>query len=84
VAAGRDRWKIENESDNVLKTNGYHLEHNFGYGQKHLSSLLATMNLLAFGLHTLLEAAYASYRLLRDKIGPRRVLLSTSGGLGVP
>lgn len=29
VAAGRARWKIENENNNVLKKNyGYHLEHN--------------------------------------------------------
>jgi len=72
VAAGRARWKIENESNNVLKTKGYHLEHNFGHGKQHLSSLLATMNLLAFGLHTLLELADASYRLIRATLGPRR------------
>lgn len=72
VAAGRARWKIENESNNVLKTKGYHLEHNFGHGKQHLSSLLATMNLLAFGLHTLLELADASYRLVRATLGPRR------------
>jgi hypothetical protein len=72
VAAGRARWKIENESDNVLKTKGYHLEHNFGHGKKHLASLLATMNLLAFGLHTLLELADTSYRLIRATLGPRR------------
>ncbi len=72
VAAGRARWKIENESNNVLKTKGYHLEHNFGHGKKHLSSLLATMNLLAFGLHTLLEVTDASYRLIRAAVGARR------------
>lgn len=72
VVAGRARWKIENESNNVLKTKGYHLEHNFGHGKKHLSSLLATMNLLAFGLHTLLEWADTSYRLIRAAVGARR------------
>ncbi len=30
VASGRARWKTENENHNVLKTKGYHLEHNFG------------------------------------------------------
>jgi hypothetical protein len=55
VAAGRARWKIENENNNVLKTRGYHLEHNFGHGKEYLAALLMTMNLLAFGLHTLLE-----------------------------
>jgi hypothetical protein len=72
VATGRARWKIENENNNVLKTKGYHLEHNFGHGKKHLASLLMTMNLLAFGLHTLLELTDASYRLIRVTVGPRR------------
>ena len=72
VAGGRARWKIENENNNVLKTKGYHLEHNFGHGKKHLASLLMTMNLLAFGLHTLLELADQSYRLIRATVGARR------------
>lgn len=72
VAAGRARWKIENENNNTLKTKGYHLEHNFGHGKEHLSSLLLTMNLLAFGLHTLLEVTDASYRLVRAAVGARR------------
>src|SRR4051812_39508438 len=33
AACGRARWKIENETFNVLKTHGYHLEHNFGHGK---------------------------------------------------
>lgn len=72
VRAGRARWKIENENNNVLKTKGYHFEHNFGHGKDHLSSLLATMNLLAFALHTLLEVSDASYRLIRATVGARR------------
>lgn len=72
TAAGRARWKIENENNNVLKTKGYHLEHNFGHGKKHLASLLMTMNLLAFGLHTLLELTDTSYRLIRAAVGARR------------
>lgn len=38
VAADRSRWKTENENHNVLQTKGYHLEHNFGHGQQHLSA----------------------------------------------
>lgn len=34
VTAGRTRCKAENEEHNILKTKGYHLEHNFGHGQK--------------------------------------------------
>jgi hypothetical protein len=72
VAAGRTRWKVENENNNTLKTKGYHLEHNFGHGKQHLASLLATFNLLAFLLHTLLELLDAKYRLLRQTLVTRK------------
>ena len=52
AAAGRARWKIENETFNVLKTKGYNLEHNFGHGKENLAAVLATLNLLAFTFHT--------------------------------
>ena len=55
AAAGRCRWKTENENHNVLKTKGYHLEHNFGHGQQHLAACLLTLNLLAFLFHTVLQ-----------------------------
>jgi hypothetical protein len=51
AACGRARWKIENETFNVLKTGGYNLEHNFGHGKKTLSNLLVVLNLLAFTFH---------------------------------
>jgi len=53
--AGRARWKIENKNNNTLKRKGYHLEHNFGHAKKYLSSLLLTLNILAFLFHTILE-----------------------------
>jgi Na+-transporting methylmalonyl-CoA/oxaloacetate decarboxylase gamma subunit len=52
AACGRARWKVENETFNVLKTCGYHLEHNFGHGKKTLASVLVVLNLLAFAMHT--------------------------------
>ena len=72
VTAGRTRWKVENENNNTLKTKGYHLEHNFGHGQQHLAALLATFNLLAFLLHTLLDLLDAKYRLLRQTLVSRK------------
>jgi hypothetical protein len=69
--AGRARWKIENENNNTLKTKGYHLEHNFGHGKNHLSQTLATLNILAFLFHTLMELCDGRYRLLRKTL-PRR------------
>jgi hypothetical protein len=72
VAAGRARWKIENENNNTLKTKGYHLEHNFGHGQEHLSSLLAAMNILAFLYHTFLSFTDEHYRLIRATLPSRK------------
>src|SRR3954467_13419763 len=56
AAGGRARWKIENESFNVLKTKGYNLEHNFGHGKRHFATVLAILNLLAFACHTSFSA----------------------------
>jgi hypothetical protein len=72
VAAARARWKIENENNNTLKTKGYHLEHNFGHGKRHLSSLLATMNILAFLYHTFLSFTDEHYRLIRATLPSRK------------
>ena len=40
------------ETFNVLKINGYNLEHNFGHGKKTRASVFVVLNLLAFGFHT--------------------------------
>jgi hypothetical protein len=48
MRAGRSRWKIENETFNTLKNQGYHFEHNYGHGTQHLATVLALLMLLAF------------------------------------
>ena len=48
MRGGRAKWKIENETFNTLKTQGYHLEHNYGHGEEHLASNLACLTFLAF------------------------------------
>jgi hypothetical protein len=73
VADGRARWKIENENNNILKTKGYHLEHNFGHGKNHLSNLLLTLNLLAFLFHTALEMFDETYKRIRDDLPTRKI-----------
>ena len=72
VQAGRARWKVENENNNVLKTKGYHLTHNFGHGKQHLSAVLATLNLLAFLMHTVLSLMDANYALVRQELVSRK------------
>ena len=71
IRAGRARWKVENENNNTLKTKGYNLTHNFGHGKQHLSTLLATLNLLAFLFHTTLDLLDSSYQRIRQFL-PRK------------
>ena len=48
VKGARSRWKIENETFNTLKNQGYNFEHNFGHGNHNLSNVMACLMMLAF------------------------------------
>jgi hypothetical protein len=72
AVAGRARWKIENESFNVLKTKGYNLEHNFGHGKQRLATVLAILNLLAFACHTVCELGDRAWRAARRELVTRQ------------
>ena len=48
MRAGRARWRIENETFNTLKNQGYRFEHNFGHGHRHLTTVLMHLMMLAF------------------------------------
>jgi hypothetical protein len=48
MQGARARWRIENETFNTLKNQGYHFEHNFGHGYEHLSVVFAALMMLAF------------------------------------
>lgn len=48
VAVARARWKVENETFNTLKNQGYHLEHNYGHGKCYLATNFALLMFLAF------------------------------------
>ena len=61
---GRSRWKIENETFNTLKNQGYHFEHNYGHGKKHLCSTLAFLMLLAFLIDQLIELCSQPFQLI--------------------
>ncbi len=81
AACARARWKVENESFNVLKTKGYNLEHNFGHGKENLSALLATMNLLAFACHTICDLTAQAWRRARQRIGSRKRFFQDLGSI---
>ncbi len=67
----RARWKIENETFNVLKQHGHHLEHNFGHGKDTLAAVLVVPDLLAFALHTAADLAETLWQRARRRLGTR-------------
>ncbi len=72
VQCGRARWKIENETFNTLKNQGYHIEHNFGHGRQHLSMNFFALNLLAFFIHQILELCDPTYQHCRSRFSSRQ------------
>jgi hypothetical protein len=71
AAAGRARWKIENETFNVMKNHGYELEHNFGHGETFLAMTLAALNLLAFAWHSALDIVEPPWQVARQAAAKR-------------
>lgn len=71
VAIGRARWKIENETFNTLKNQGYNFEHNYGHGCQTLSNVLAGLMLLAFLIDQCLEAVNVTFQKALEKAGSR-------------
>lgn len=69
--AGRSRWKIENENNNTLKTKGYRFEHNYGHGKKNLSSVFATLTIVAFLYHTVMNIVDLLYIKAKEAQGSR-------------
>ena len=52
---GRSRWKIENETFNTLKNQGYHFEHNYGHGYKYLATTFAFLMFMAFAIDQFMQ-----------------------------
>ena len=50
MRGGRARWKIENETFNTLKNQGYNFEHNYGHGNQNLCTNFAILMFLAFAI----------------------------------
>jgi len=83
AACGRARWKIENETFNVLKNDGYNLEHSFGHGKANLAAVLVSLNLLAFAFHTICDIGDDLWRAARTKLGPRYNFFALLSGITV-
>lgn len=59
------RWKIENETFNAAKNQGYHLKHSYGHGKKYLSSLFGGLMILAFLIDPAQESFYRVFDVIR-------------------
>ena len=57
MRGARARWKIENETFNTLKTQGYNLEHSYGHGKIHLATNFACLTFTAFLINQIEQVA---------------------------
>ena len=73
MRGGRARWKIENETFNTLKNQGYYLEHNFGHGKQYLATVFGKLTFLAFLVDQLQELGC---ELFRKAVRSRRTKIS--------
>lgn len=74
MRAGRGRWKIENETFNTLKTQGYNYEHNYGHGEKNLSVVFALLMMLAFLVDQVLQLCDPLFQGALRRVGSKRAL----------
>jgi hypothetical protein len=74
MRGGRARWKIENETFNTLKNQGYNFEHNYGHGEQNLSVVFAILMMLAFLVDQAQQLCCALFQAVWAKLGSKRML----------
>jgi len=74
MRGGRARWKIENETFNTLKNQGYHFGHNYGLGKKNLSTVFMMLMMLAFLVDQTQQLCCPLFRRAWQKMGSKREL----------
>ena len=74
MRGGRARWKIENETFNTLKNQGYHFEHNFGLGKEHLSEVFVMVMMLAFLIDQIQQLCSPLFQAAWQRAGSKQEL----------
>ena len=74
MRGGRARWKIENETFNTLKNQGYNLGHNYGLGEKHLAEVFAMLMMLAFLVDQIQQLCSHLFQLVWKKLESKKLL----------
>jgi len=74
MRGGRTRWKIENETFNTLKNQGYHFGHSYGLGKENLSLVFALLMMLAFLIDQTQQLSCKLFRAIWAKLKSKRAL----------
>ena len=74
MRGGRARWKIENETFNTLKNQGYHFGHSYGLGKENLSLVFALLMMLAFLIDQTQQLSCKLFRAIWAKLKSKRAL----------
>ena len=81
MRAGRSRWRIENETFNTLKNQGYNLGHNYGLGKKNLSAVFTILMMLAFLIDQACQMGCWLFKEAWKKVGAKRYLWERIRGI---
>ena len=84
MRGGRARGKIENETFNTLKNQGYNFEHNYRHGEQHLSVVFATLMMLAFWVDQAQQLCCALLQAVWATLGSKRLLWERMRALFYP
>ncbi len=74
MKGGRARWRVENETFNTLKNQGYHFDHNFGHGYQNLSTVMAYLMFTAFLIDQVQEFCCKHFKAALKKLGRLKYL----------
>ncbi len=74
MRGGRARWKIENETFNTLKNQGYNFGHNYGLGEKYLAEVFAMLTMLAFLVDQIQQLCCTLFQSVWKKLGSKKSL----------
>jgi hypothetical protein len=80
-AERRARWKIENETCNTLKNQGYNFKHNYGYGEQHLAVVFCHGDDAGVLVDQTQQLCCALFRAVWIKLGSKRLLWERSRAL---
>ena len=81
TCAGRNRWRIENETFNTPKNQGHRFEHNFGHGENQLATVFAHLMMQAFLIDQVQQRCRALFQAAKAKAGRALYFWETPRGL---